>query len=138
MLAPVQQTQSGSRPDDKGQSDGSGVANLGGPGAAPAKAPTRNVARTIQRQEPKSAPANDVPTNGSAIEAEGADESGAVLKRIVPKVHLVFEQLAHTLAYEDSLSQTLKDDLFAWGYQKNPRMIAGRHGLQVLVFHARR
>jgi len=139
MLAPVQRSQSGSRPDDKGQSDGSGVANLGGAGAAPAKAPTRATARTIQRKESKPAPAEDASAKdasatGSAIETEGAEDSSAVLKRIVPKVHLVFEQLAHTLAYEDSLSQTLKDDLFAWGYQKNARMIAGRHGLQFSCF----
>lgn len=104
---------------------GGGVANLGAAGVATTPAPTRAAARSIQRKDT---------SNGSAIEVEGADESSEVLKRIVPKVHLVFEQLAHTLAYEDSLSQALKDDLFAWGYQKTARMISGRHGLQFSCF----
>lgn len=84
--------------------------------------------RPIQRKE------GDPPVPKEAATSEGAEEAATTIRNIVPKVHLVFEQLAHALAYEDSLSQTMKDDLHAWGYETTRRAMSGRHGLQFSCF----
>lgn len=84
----------------------------------------------VQRKD-EGAPAATGPIAERDAEADAASQT---FRNIVPKVHLVFEQLTHALTYEDALSQAMQDDLHAWGYERSRRAISGRHGLQLSCF----
>ncbi|MFT7578418.1 MAG: hypothetical protein ACI9MR_000076 [Myxococcota bacterium] len=77
---------------------------------------------------------DDVAPTDAPYIPKSHEEGAAELRKIVPKNHMVFDQLAHDMAYCDSLSADQRHDLTAWGYMQVAPSVSGANDFEMTPF----